>query len=64
MLNLVKSNLVSPIQVAGEVNAALKEHTVVVVTKTNIAANYEQNVYNIYAGEGIVEDNNLKLRDK
>ncbi len=49
MLKLIKGSLLNPIQVSGEVNAALKENTLVVVTKENTK-------YDIYACQGKVED--------
>lgn len=60
MLRQFKGSLLNPIQVSGEVNAALKEHTLVVVTKRNIGANYDQPVYDIYAGQGKVEAGQIK----
>lgn len=59
MLHTIKTNILNSIQVAGEVNAALKENDVVVVTKRNIGANYDQPVFDIYAGGGKVEDGRL-----
>jgi hypothetical protein len=59
MLRTIKADILTPIQVAGEVNAALKDNEVVVVTKKNIGANYDQPVYDIYAGDGKVEDGKL-----
>jgi stage V sporulation protein SpoVS len=50
MLKVIQSSIINPIQVAGEVNKALRDHSVVVVTKRNIGANYQQFVYDIYAG--------------
>jgi len=51
MLKLIKGSILNLIQASAEVNAALKENTLVVVTKDNIGANYEQSVYSIYAGK-------------
>ncbi len=56
MLKLIKGNLLNPIQCSAEVNAALKDNTLVVVSKRNIAANYDQWVYDIYGGQGTVEN--------
>ncbi len=60
MLKLIKASLLNPIQVSGEVNAALREHTLVVVTKKNLGANYEQWVYDIYAAQGKLEGGQIK----
>lgn len=60
MLRVIQSSLLNPIQVAAEVNKALKDNTIVVVTKTNIGANYEQNVYAIYGGTGKLEAGQIK----
>lgn len=53
MLKLVQTGLVSPIQVSAEVNKALKDNTVVVITKSEAA-------FNIYAGQGKLENGQIK----
>lgn len=55
VLTPTKANLLNPIQVAAEVNAALRDNDLVVVEKKNIGANFEQLVYNIYACKGTLE---------
>jgi hypothetical protein len=64
MLRTIKTNILNSIQVAGEVNAALKEHSIVVVAKRQIGANYDQPVYDIYAGDGKVEQGILVQHQK
>ena len=54
MLELVKGFLVNPIQVSAEVNAALRDHSLVVVTKTK-TANYDGLLYEIHACNGHLE---------
>lgn len=54
-MKLIQGNIQNPIQVAGEVNKALKDHPVVVVTKTNIGANFELIQYAIYASDEPLE---------
>ena len=48
MLKLIKGSILNTIQVAAEVNAALKENTLVVVTKDHMGSH-------IYAGHGTLE---------
>ena len=55
MLHTIKTNILNLFQVAAEVNAALKENTVVVVTKRQLGAINDHAVYDIYAGQGKVD---------
>ncbi len=53
-MKLVKSSILNPIQVAAEVNAALKDNTLVVVTKG-------ANGYDIYAAaKGVLKGGQIK----
>lgn len=52
MLKLIKGSLLNPIQVSAEVNAALKENSLVVVTKEDTHREIGQMVYAIYACQG------------
>jgi hypothetical protein len=60
MLELIKGSLLNPIQVSAEVNAALKGHTLVVVTKKEDADILDQPVYDIYACQGTLEGGQIK----
>ena len=53
MLELVKGSILNPIQVAGEVNAALKENAVVVAVKRD-------GIYAIYAGPCITTEADIR----
>jgi hypothetical protein len=60
MLKLVKSSLLNPIQVSAEVNAALKENTLVVVTKEGTKEQGDTPVYSIFACQGYLDSGQIK----
>ena len=49
-MKLIKASILNKIQMAAEVNGALQEHNLVVVTKTNKGD--ANPVYAVYAGQG------------
>ncbi len=55
MLKPIKTSILNLIQVDAEVNAALKEHTLVVVTKKGTEERSDSPVYDIYACQGRLE---------
>lgn len=60
MLKVIKSSILNTIQVDAEVNAALKENTLVVVTKRDMGGYGAPVIYDIYAGQGKVEGGEIK----
>jgi len=52
MLRLIKGSILNTIQVDAEVNAALKENTMVVVTKKGTPERGDSPVYEVYACQG------------
>jgi len=56
-MKLIKGSILNKIQVAAEVNGALLEHNLVVVTKTSKAD--ANPVYDIYACQGELIDGEL-----
>jgi len=59
MLHARKTNILTTIQLAAEVNAALKENTVVVVTRRQLQTGADMAAYDVYAGQGKVEDGQI-----
>jgi hypothetical protein len=56
MLELIKDYVLTPIQVSAEVNAALKEHTLVVVVKEDTGQGGNTPVYKVFGCNGLVID--------
>jgi hypothetical protein len=63
MEKMNQAPILNSIQVAAEVNKAFHslpgEQMVVIVTRDQLAANYDQPVYNVYAGKGGIVDGKL-----
>jgi len=53
-MKLIKTNLVLPAEVAAEVEKALRDHSVVMITKVNIGANFQLFVYSVFASDRLL----------
>lgn len=60
MLRLIKGSILNTIQVDAEVNAALKENTLVVVTKKGTQERADSPVYEVYACQGDLVGGQIK----
>jgi len=60
MLKLLKGSILNLIQVDAEVNAALKENTLVVVTKKGTQERSDSPVYDVYACQDRLEGGQIK----
>ena len=60
MLRLIKGSILNTIQVDAEVNAALKENTLVVVTKKGTQERRDSTVYEVYACHGFLVGGQIK----